>query len=50
MAYPGAVLYVLSSEGINVRDYESTDHYQVMHSFMLHRHGVLDELFANEEV
>lgn len=47
LAYPDAVLYELSDTGIATCDYESTDVYRTMHSFMLHRQTVLAELFTD---
>ena len=48
MAYPESVLYELSDQGIAAIEYESTDVYRTMHSFMLHRQSVLDELFIDD--
>lgn len=44
MAYPGALIYVLSSEGISSMPYEQTEHYRISHDFFLHREGMLREL------
>ena len=46
LAYPGAVLYEFSETGIRRQDYESTDHYQTMHAFMLNREKVLRDLLG----
>ncbi len=48
LAYPGATLYELSAAGVTECDYESTDVYRSMHSFMLRRENVLAELFADD--
>ncbi len=48
LAYPGASLFELSGEGVTACEYESTDVYRAMHSFMLHRESVLAELFADD--
>ena len=47
LAYPEAVLYELSEDGIKKTDYESTEHYRTMHSFMLNRKSVLHELLRD---
>ncbi len=48
LAYPGATLYELTADGIATCEYESTDVYKSMRSFMLHHEKVLDELFADD--
>ena len=49
LAYPDAMLYELSNDGVSEIDYESTDVYKTMHSFMLRRQTMLVELFAEDD-
>lgn len=44
MAYPDAWIYRLSSGGIEKVDYYETEHYRVMHDFMVHPKRTLDLL------
>jgi predicted ATPase len=44
MAYPDAVIYCFSDEGIKKIDYFDTEHYQVMHNFLAHPKRMLDQL------
>lgn len=43
MAYPDSIIYEIK-EGINAVDYEETEHYQIMRSFLNNRHKMLDIL------
>jgi predicted ATPase len=45
MAYPDSILYYLSSDGIEVRTLEETDHYVIMKEFMHNKEKMLGELF-----
>jgi len=44
MAYPDADIFVMGEQGIVKTDYEETEHYQVMKSFMGNRERLLDLL------
>ncbi|CAM3719143.1 AAA family ATPase [Marinicrinis lubricantis] len=44
MAYPDSILYYLTTEGIEVRIFEETDHYMVMKEFLNHKEKMLREL------
>jgi predicted ATPase len=44
MAYPNAVIYACSEEGIREVDYYETEHYQVMHDFLANPKRMLDVL------
>ncbi len=44
MAYPDAYIYSLSTKGIARVDYYETEHYQVMHDFMVNPKRMLDIL------
>jgi predicted ATPase len=44
MAYPGATIYELSSEGIQKVDLEDTDHYRLTRAFLLNRETFLHQL------
>lgn len=44
MAYPNAIIYSFSTEGIREVDYYETEHYQVMHNFLAHPKRMLDIL------
>jgi len=46
MAYPDADILVLSENGLEKTDYEETEHYLVMKSFLTNREGMLKELLA----
>lgn len=50
LAYPGALLYELSSVGIQRIEYEDTEHYRLTREFLLHRERFFRELFAGEEL
>ncbi len=41
MAYPGAWIYNLSADGIEKLDYHETEHYRVMHDFMVNPERML---------
>lgn len=45
MAYPNAVIYYLTSEGIEQRSLEETDHYIIMKQFLNAREKMTRELF-----
>jgi predicted ATPase len=45
MAYPDSSIYLLSKEGLNLTDYEATQHYTVTRDFLLHRERMLKILF-----
>lgn len=44
MAFPGALIYLLTDEGIKSVDYEETEHYRLTKRFMLDRQDMLMEL------
>ncbi len=44
LAYPHAVIYQFSSAGISKIDYEQTEHYQIMHAFMMRPKKMIAEL------
>jgi predicted ATPase len=44
MAYPEALIYVLSAEGIHETPYENTEHYVVAHDFFTHTKAIVQEL------
>lgn len=46
LAYPDAIIYVLSEEGMRVTPYEKTEHYRVTRSFLDHRETMLRELLG----
>jgi len=46
MAYPDADILVLGENGIEKANYEETEHYQVMKSFINNRGGMLKQLLA----
>jgi predicted ATPase len=45
MAYPDALIYQFSAEGIHPIEYEQTEHYQVTRRFLADREGMLERLF-----
>ncbi|WP_068776113.1 AAA family ATPase [Paenibacillus sp. FJAT-26967] len=45
MAYPDSVIYNLSAEGIEMKNYEETDHYLITKQFLNNREKMLKELF-----
>ncbi|RYZ01847.1 MAG: AAA family ATPase [Myxococcales bacterium] len=49
LAYPGACIYQLSSQGIQKTSYEETEHYRVTRSFLERPRESLSELFAGLE-
>ena len=49
MAYPDAVLYLFSEEGIRRVAYEDTEHYQVTRDFLNHVDASLKELLRGED-
>lgn len=49
MAYPDAVIYNLTTDGIERSTLEETDHYILMKQFMNNREKMLHELFLNED-
>ncbi len=44
MAYPEASIFVCTPQGIRLRAYEDTEHYEVMHAFMANPRRMLKEL------
>jgi predicted ATPase len=46
MAYPDAYIYACSTDGINLIDYYDTEHYRVMHDFMVNPKRMLDVLLS----
>ncbi len=49
MAYPDAYIYACSSEGIDRIDYYDTEHYRVMHDFIVSPKRMLDTLLAPDD-
>src|SRR5258705_6427480 len=49
MAYPDAYIYACSPEGIDRIDYFDTEHYRVMHDFIVNPKRMLDALFASDD-
>jgi predicted ATPase len=49
MAYPDSCIYSCSSAGIEQIDYYDTEHYRVMHDFIVNPRRMLDMLFAVDE-
>ncbi len=47
MAYPDAIIYHFSENGIDVIKYEETEHYKVTRDFLLNPKRMLDILLAN---
>ena len=50
MAYPDSFIYACNSEGIQRVEYEETEHYRVMHDFMVNPQRILDVLLAPDDV
>jgi predicted ATPase len=46
MAYPDAMIYEFSAEGINAVNYEDTSHYNVTRNFLINPNRMLRELLA----
>lgn len=46
MAYPDAVIYQCDTRGVRRIAYEETEHFQVMHDFLVHPQRMLDTLLA----
>lgn len=46
MAYPDAVIYQCDTHGVRRIAYEDTEHFQVMHDFLVHPQRMLDTLLA----
>ena len=44
MAYPNSTIYNLSAKGIEPIDYYQTEHYQVIHDFLVNPQRMLDRL------
>jgi predicted ATPase len=49
MAYPDAIIYQFTDEGVAPIEYEDTPHYRVTHSFLNRREQTLRELFADDD-
>jgi len=49
MAYPDAVIYQCDIHGVRRIAYEDTEHFQVMHDFLVHPQRMLDTLLARGE-
>ena len=49
MAYPDAYIYSCSPDGIDRVDYFDTEHYRVMHDFVVNPKRMLDVLFADDD-
>jgi predicted ATPase len=49
LAYPGALLYELTENGIATVQYEDTEHYRLTRDFLLHRDRFFHELFKEDE-
>ena len=45
MAYPDAVIYQVSEEGLTQVEYKDTEHYTITKSFLLNPERMLNELF-----
>ena len=45
MAYPNSIIYYLTSDGIDVRSLEETDHYIIMKQFLNNKEKMINELF-----
>ena len=50
MAYPEAQIYLCSPDGIVGIDYYETEHYRVMHDFVINPKRMLDVLLAPDDV
>lgn len=46
MAYPEATIYCFSTDGIQQLRYEETEHYRIMHDFLINPKRTLDVLLA----
>ena len=49
MAYPDAYIYACSLDGIERIDYYDTEHYRVMHDFVVNPKRMLDVLLAPDD-
>jgi predicted ATPase len=49
MAYPDAWIYDCSADGVRRIDYRDTEHYRVMHDFIVHPQRMLDLLLAPDD-
>jgi predicted ATPase len=49
MAYPDAWIYDCSSDGVQRIDYRDTEHYRVMHDFIVNPQRMLDVLLAPDD-
>lgn len=49
MAYPDAIIYQLTSGGIEQVALEETDHFVLTRQFLNNRHRMLEELFRDED-
>ncbi|OYW25047.1 MAG: AAA family ATPase [Planctomycetales bacterium 12-60-4] len=49
MAYPEAMIYQFSGEGIEQVAYEDTDHYQITQMFLMRRESMLRELLRDDD-
>lgn len=49
MAYPGAMIYAFTEEGIRQTPYEETEHYQVTRSFLMNPRRMLNLLLTEED-
>ena len=49
MAYPDALIYNITSSGIESINYRETEHYQITRSFLANPGRMLQELFKNDE-
>lgn len=50
MAYPAAIIYQFSADGVRQVDYEETEHYQITRMFLLRREAMLRELLRDDEL
>jgi predicted ATPase len=49
LAYPDAIIYACTEDGIAPTAYEDTEHYQVTRDFLLNPKRMLDRLLADDE-
>lgn len=49
MAYPDSVIYYLTSDGLEERTLESTDHFVIMREFLNNKERILGELLAEDD-
>jgi len=49
MAYPGARIYNLHPDGIEIKALEETDHYIIMKEFLNNKDKMIRELFGENE-